>query len=146
MRISTRGKYALYSMVLLALENENSRIIRLSKLAEKLGASKPYLEQIFAMLKKAGLVNAARGSGGGYSLALPPEKIKMTSVLRATEPSLFESPVTPENSHSDPIEEAVAGALFDKMDDAIVDATSVSLKEVCEVAKEKRGGEPMFYL
>jgi Rrf2 family protein len=48
----------------------------------------PYLEQIFPALKKAGLVEARRGAGGGYELSLPPEKISVGSVLVALEGEL----------------------------------------------------------
>jgi Rrf2 family protein len=146
MKISTRGKYAIYAMILLALENENSKVVRLSKLSGKLGVSKPYLEQIFSTLRKAKLVDAVRGSGGGYSLALPPKDISVTSVLKASEPALFEMPKPSLDSSNAPIEEAVSDLVFRNLNKAIVSVTDASLKDLCEAVKERRGDEPMFYL
>ena len=43
----------------------------------------PYLDQILAALKSAGIVRSVRGAGGGYNLSRPPERIKVGDVVRA---------------------------------------------------------------
>ncbi len=52
----------------------------------------PYLEQIIPLLRKAGLVESARGARGGYRLAKPPEEISVGDVLRALEGEVFSIP------------------------------------------------------
>ena len=49
--------------------------VPLRAIAERQGISESYLEQVFALLRKAGLVNAIRGSYGGYILADQPTKL-----------------------------------------------------------------------
>ena len=86
MKLSTKGRYGIKAMVDIALEYGKGRL-SVSQLAEKQGISDAYLEQIIAALKKAGLVDAARGATGGYSLTRPPEDIYVGQVLRALEGS-----------------------------------------------------------
>ena len=62
--------------------------LSLKQIAGAQGLPEPYLEQIFPALKKAGLVDARRGAGGGYGLALSPEQISVGSVLVALEGKL----------------------------------------------------------
>lgn len=87
MIISTKGRYGLRAMFELAKAyGEGSLSIK--QIAGAQGLPEPYLEQIFPALKKAGLVEARRGAGGGYGLALPPEQISVGSVLVALEGEL----------------------------------------------------------
>jgi Rrf2 family protein len=44
-----------------------------------------YLEQLVMPLRKAGLVDGARGPRGGYELAVPPERVTVGAVVRALE-------------------------------------------------------------
>ena len=71
-------------MVDIALEYGKGRI-SVNQLAERQGVSVPYLEQLIASLKKAGLVESVRGAAGGYTLARAPEEISVGEVLRALE-------------------------------------------------------------
>jgi len=59
--------------------------VPLREIAERQGISESYLEQVFALLRKAGLVNAVRGSYGGYILARPANQITVGEVLQALE-------------------------------------------------------------
>lgn len=86
MKLSTKGRYGIKAMVDIALEY-GSGLLSVNQLAEKQGISVAYLEQIIAALKKAGLVIAARGVNGGYTLSRPPEKIFVGEVLQALEGS-----------------------------------------------------------
>ncbi len=84
MMLSTKGRYGIKAMVDIAAEYGKGRL-SVSQLAEKQGVSVPYLEQLIAALKKAGLVDSARGVSGGYTLSRPPEEISVGEVLRALE-------------------------------------------------------------
>ena len=87
MRLGTRGRYAVTAMVDLALHGTN-RMVSLSAIAERQGISLPYLEQLFFSLRRAGLVQSARGPGGGYRLARPAHEIPVTEILHAVDESL----------------------------------------------------------
>jgi len=86
MKLSTKGRYGLKAMIDLATEYGKCRL-SVSQLAERQGISDAYLEQLIATLKKAGLLDAARGASGGYTLTRPPEDICVGEVLRALEGS-----------------------------------------------------------
>ncbi|MCR5809679.1 MAG: Rrf2 family transcriptional regulator [Clostridiales bacterium] len=86
MKLSTKGRYGIKAMVDIALEYGNGRL-SVNQLAEKQGISVAYLEQLIASLKKAGLVDSARGASGGYTLSRAPELISVGEVLRALEGS-----------------------------------------------------------
>jgi len=59
--------------------------LSLTEIAEHLGLTVAYLEQIVPSLKKHGFVESIRGAKGGYVLASPPETIRMGAVIRALE-------------------------------------------------------------
>lgn len=85
MLLSTKGRYGIKAMIDLALIYDTGGKLSVAQLAEKQGVSVAYLEQIIASLKKHNLVVSARGAAGGYSLALPPDKIYVNTVLNALE-------------------------------------------------------------
>lgn len=87
MKISTKGRYAVRVMLDLALNN-NGECIKVKEIASRQGISEKYLEQIIAVLNKAGYVKSVRGAQGGYRLARDPEEYTVGMVLRLTEGSL----------------------------------------------------------
>jgi Rrf2 family iron-sulfur cluster assembly transcriptional regulator len=68
MRLSTKGRYAVMAMTDLA-RNGQGRAVSLAEIAGRQEISLSYLEQLFARLRRAGLVKSVRGPGGGYKLA-----------------------------------------------------------------------------
>ena len=64
MRLSTKGRYAVMAMTDLAAHAE-PRAVSLAEIAGRQQISLPYLEQLFARLRRAGLVRSVRGPGGG---------------------------------------------------------------------------------
>lgn len=87
MKISTKGRYALRLMLDLAL-NDTGQTIRIKDIAARQEISEKYLEQIIAVLNKAGYVKSVRGPQGGYSLARKPKDYTVGMILRLTEGSL----------------------------------------------------------
>ncbi len=87
MKISTKGRYAVRVMLDLALNNMGE-CIKVKEIAARQGISEKYLEQIIAVLNKAGFVKSVRGAQGGYRLARKPEDYTVGMILRLTEGSL----------------------------------------------------------
>ncbi len=87
MKISTKGRYALRVMIDLAM-NGNEKFISLKDIAIRQEISIKYLEQIIAMLNKAGYLETARGNTGGYKLKKEPKEYIVGDILRATEGDL----------------------------------------------------------
>ncbi len=82
MRLSTKGRYAVTAMLDLAIHHANGPVT-LADISENQGISLSYLEQLFARLKKHGLVEGLRGPGGGYRLSRKPEDISVAEVITA---------------------------------------------------------------
>ena len=84
MKLSTKGRYAMVALADLALARGED-LVSLAEIAKRQDISLPYLEQLFVKLRRAGLVEAVRGPGGGYKLARAPETIRISEVMQAVE-------------------------------------------------------------
>lgn len=82
MRLSTRGRFAITALIDLALSDANIPV-PLSEIAVRHRISLSYLEQVFAKLRRAGLVTSTRGPGGGYMLGLSGAYISVADILLA---------------------------------------------------------------
>ena len=87
MKLSTKGRYGLRAMIDLARYSEEEPV-SIGSVAARQDISERYLEQLVALLKKAGLVKSIRGATGGYVLAKKEEEISVGDILRALEGSL----------------------------------------------------------
>jgi Rrf2 family protein len=81
MELNTRGRYAVMAMADLALHGGEGSL-PLAEIAERQQISLAYLEQLFAKLRRAGLVESVRGRSGGYRLARPAHAIAIDEILR----------------------------------------------------------------
>ena len=84
MKLSTKGKYGLKAMFELALSS-NGEPVSLKYIAKQQGISDQYLEQIFSILKKAGLVKSVRGAQGGYYISKEASEITVADILKVLE-------------------------------------------------------------
>ena len=73
MKISTKGRYAVRVMLDLAL-NDTGEYVKVREIAKRQEISEKYLEQIIAVLNKAGYVRSTRGAQGGYKIAKDPSR------------------------------------------------------------------------
>jgi Rrf2 family transcriptional regulator, cysteine metabolism repressor len=83
MRISAEVRYACLALVDIAQSEVNGFPRRIHEIAHAQGIPGKYLAKILLRLKVAGLVQSARGSGGGYQLALTPSRISLSQVIEA---------------------------------------------------------------
>ncbi|BAV33990.1 transcriptional regulator [Sulfuricaulis limicola] len=82
MKLTTKGRYAVTAMLDLALRYDKGAVT-LADIAKRQGISLSYLEQLFAKLRRSGLVDSVRGPGGGYTLAMEPNKISVAEIVVA---------------------------------------------------------------
>lgn len=82
MKLSSKGRYAVTAMLALAMHN-NDGPTTLATISKEQGISLSYLEQLFARLRRAGLVEGVRGPGGGYRLSQQPETVSIADVITA---------------------------------------------------------------
>ena len=89
MRLSTKGRYAVMAMADLARrEHEAARAVALADIAARQEISLSYLEQLFARLRRKGLVQSARGPGGGYRLARGAAETSIAEIVHAVDEPL----------------------------------------------------------
>ncbi|SEF91669.1 transcriptional regulator, BadM/Rrf2 family [Caloramator fervidus] len=84
MKLSTRGRYGVKAMFELALHYGGDPV-SIKEIAERQNISEYYLEQLFASLRKAGLIKSVRGSKGGYILSRPPKEITIADIFGVLE-------------------------------------------------------------
>jgi Rrf2 family iron-sulfur cluster assembly transcriptional regulator len=88
MKLSTKGRYAMVALADLAMAEAKAGgddRVSLAAISKRQDISLPYLEQLFVKLRRAGLVEAVRGPGGGYRLAKSPDQIRVSEVMVAVE-------------------------------------------------------------
>jgi Rrf2 family transcriptional regulator, iron-sulfur cluster assembly transcription factor len=93
-RLSTKGRYAVMAMVDLAQHGDGAPVA-LAEIAERQEISLSYLEQLFAMLRKGGLVKSVRGPGGGYLLGRQRGDIRIADVILAVDEPIRATRCTP---------------------------------------------------
>lgn len=84
MRLTTKGRYAVTAMLDLAFHSQ-AKPVTLTDIATRQTISLSYLEQLFARLRKAGMVNGVRGPGGGYKLSRDVADINIAEIIAAVD-------------------------------------------------------------
>jgi Rrf2 family iron-sulfur cluster assembly transcriptional regulator len=80
MKLTAKGRYAVTAMLDLAV-HEDEGPISLADISERQGISLSYLEQLFAKLRRNGLVKSVRGPGGGYQLSRGSSQIFVAEII-----------------------------------------------------------------
>lgn len=84
MKLTSKGRYAVTAMLDVAL-HADSGPVSLADISERQEISLSYLEQLFARLRKNGLVQSVRGPGGGYILSRSMDQIAISSIVKAVD-------------------------------------------------------------
>lgn len=132
MKLSTKGRYGLMAMFQLALDHGQGPI-SLKFIAEKQQLSENYLEQLFANLRKDGLLNSVRGAQGGYMLSRNPGDITVGEVLRSLEGSLSPADCIDKEMNCTRADECATKLVLSKMKDSIDDVVdSITLQDMID--------------
>lgn len=83
MRLTSKGRYAVMAMADIALHGGAERAVPLQDVARRQEISLSYLEQLFARMRRAGLVEGVRGPGGGYKLLRPMQETTVADIIAA---------------------------------------------------------------
>jgi len=134
MRLSTKGRYAVMAMVDLA-QHRAGEPISLAEIAERQEISLSYLEQLFGMLRKGGLVKSVRGPGGGYLLAHDRSETRIADIILAVDEPIRATRCTPGSSTGcrGDRSRCLTHDLWEELGNQIhLYLSSVSLADVCE--------------
>lgn len=148
MKISVKSRYGLSAMICLSQNFHSGECTTIIKLADKLKLSKIYLEQVFSLLKRSGLVIATKGAQGGYQLARAPRDITVYDVLSAIEISMFETTEATVPETEPEIEKAMQNMIFNKLGAGIAEILSgITLDDLTEDIKKQISDDGyMYYL
>ena len=143
MKLSTKGQYGLKAMYDLAL-NYGNEPISLKSIAERQEISEYYLEQLMAILRKAGLVRSVRGAYGGYMLTRDPSEITVGDVLRALEGpiGIVDCVLEQDAIKCLKYENCISRIVWEKIRDSIINTIdSITLLDMCNEARKKLRAE-----
>jgi Rrf2 family protein len=132
MRLSTKGRYGVRFLMDLVLHNAAGNVT-LREVAQRQEISEKYLWQIVSPLKKAGLIRAVAGPGGGYALARPPASITLRDILVVLEGDFSLAPCTQEPQTCARSAACAPRAIWQEVDEKIaVILKSVTLKTMAD--------------
>ena len=83
MKLSSRARYALRAMMVVARETKDGLPVNLAEVASRTRISRRYLEQVAISLKNAGLLKAVSGKNGGHLLTRSAETITLCEIVEA---------------------------------------------------------------
>jgi Rrf2 family iron-sulfur cluster assembly transcriptional regulator len=86
-RLTTKGRYAVTAMLDLAYHSEK-KPVTLTDIAKRQDISLSYLEQLFARLRRYGMVEGVRGPGGGYQLSRKADRISIAQIIAAVDETI----------------------------------------------------------
>ena len=147
MKLSTKGRYGLRCMVDLTIHSDEEKV-SLCNIAQRQGISENYLEQVFATLRKTGLVKSIKGAQGGYVLAKEPSKITVGTILRALEGELVIIDAQDErnDSRAQAMKDCIKAHVWDKINQNInklVD--SITLKDLADDCRKRNSADTLMY-
>ncbi len=115
MKISKKCRYGLRALIDLSA-NAGKEYMVLGNIAERNGISPQYLEQVFASLRRAGIVKGSKGSQGGYRLNVDPKELTVSEILEALDGSYqIEGEEMPDDSHGRGIAVSIQQLVIDKI-------------------------------
>ncbi|MHC1683597.1 MAG: Rrf2 family transcriptional regulator [Clostridiaceae bacterium] len=143
MKVSTKGTYGLKALVDLAMHSSDD-VVTLKSICERQGMSERYLEQIFSLLRKNGIIKGRKGSQGGYVLSKSANELTLVEILTALEGDLV--CITPTET-LDHLDKTMKNFIWNKVDDAVINLlSSRTLKDLVDEYNKSNPQEYMYYI
>lgn len=148
MKFSKKSRYGLTALIDLSVNSKTGHVA-LSSIAERNHISPQYLEQVFAALRRAGIVKSIKGPQGGYLLNDSPKNITVASILEALDGSYYlQDENVPEDDSSRGIAVTVQKLVVDevnrKLDEVLVNLTLADMEK--EYQEYNSFGQMMYYI
>lgn len=147
MKISTKGRYAVRTMIDLAYHSKKLPI-SLTRISVRQNISLNYLEQLFVKLRRAGLVKSLRGRGGGYLLARKAEDISLKNILLAVGENIYPVECLREDADNpspcERLDGCVSRLVWKNLGDQIFKVLeSINIKDLCEETEKNKNNRTM---
>ncbi|MBQ6820005.1 MAG: Rrf2 family transcriptional regulator [Clostridium sp.] len=141
MKISTKGKYGLRALIDLAM-NIDKENVSIKTISERQDISERYLEQIFSLLRKAGIIVGRKGAQGGYILGRDIKELTILDILKVLEgENIF---INIKEKEDNKLDDFINKNLWKEINDKISDYfTSITLEDL--VNEYKKSKETIIY-
>lgn len=137
MFLTTRGRYAVTAILDIAVSG-NKAPVSLANISERQGISISYLEQIFLLLKKHGIVSSIKGPGGGYVIKHKIEELNLAQILMASGENIKMTRCAKNTTCNGKTEKCTTHYLWASCEDKIVKyLESITLGSLIDEAKNK---------
>lgn len=141
MKLSSRSDYATKAM--LELSTTPGKPVNLAYLAQVENISISYLEQIFSLLRKHGLVKSVRGPGGGYVLSRPMNEITIGDIVHAIDANQKSRKRERREQHSDASHQPASRQMWEQLSNMIYDHLNrITLEDVHRACQAEEDAPP----
>lgn len=148
MKLSKKSRYGITALIDLSIHSKNGHVA-LNSIAERHQISPQYLEQVFASLRRNGIVKSIKGAQGGYLLNVPADNITVGEIIDALDGTYKieeESVSGLENNSADEqvIQKAVIDKINEQLDRVLLNITLADLEN--EYLEYNEYDEHMYYI
>jgi Rrf2 family transcriptional regulator, iron-sulfur cluster assembly transcription factor len=135
-RLTTKGRFAVTAMMDLAMQNRAGPVT-LAEISQRQKISLSYLEQLFAKLRRRGLVESVRGPGGGYRLAKDMAQESVAEIILAVDEPIDATQCGGRENCKDD-QKCMTHDLWAKLNEHMLDYLSgVTLRQLVDAQKAK---------
>jgi Rrf2 family protein len=143
--LSSRLEYALVALLEIANHQAQGRPLKVNEIAASQSLPERYLDQIFTLLKRQGIISSQRGMKGGYLLAKELWQISLLDVVLAIEGGGNQKKVDPTVSNT--VEKTVIVETFDEIKDSVNNILKdYTLQDLVKTLETQRQNSPMYYI
>ena len=145
MELSSRLEYALVALLEIANHQAQGKPLKVNEIAASQSLPERYLDQIFTLLKRHGIISSQRGMKGGYLLAKELRQITLLDVVIAIEGGGNQKKVDPTTPHT--LEKTVILQTFDGIKDSVNNIlVNYTLQDLAKTLETQRQNSPMYYI
>jgi Rrf2 family protein len=143
--LSSRLEYALVALLEIAARQEQGKPLKVNEIAASQALPERYLDQIFTLLKRQGILSSQRGMKGGYLLAKEMWQITLLDVVVAIEGGGDRKKVDPAVPNT--LEKTTVVRTFEGIKDSVNEVlSSYTLQDLVKTLEVQRQSSPMYYI
>lgn len=135
MKLQKASSFAIYAVLELAANP--TRQLSGTEIAEKYGISAHHLAKVLCDLGRAGIVEAARGVGGGYRLAANPKRLTLLDVIQTFEPVGPQNDANGDSRITTDAEHALRAVLDELDDHTLATFSSITVSTMIKLMARK---------
>lgn len=145
MELSSRLEYALVALLEIAKYQAQGKPLKVNEIAASQSLPERYLDQIFTLLKRQGIISSQRGMKGGYLLARELWQITLLDVVCAIEGGGNQCKT--DRTTSVTLEKKVIVQTFDGIKDSVDRMLQgYTLQDLVKTVESQRQSSPMYYI